>query len=90
MNWGPYFYPDSRHIVYSTSIHGHQNYEVYWMDTETGEQERITFADGFDGLPVFSKDGKKMLWTAKGRTPNKTSQLYIADFKVEPTPVVQR
>ena len=31
-----------------------------------------------------------MLWTAKGRTPNKTSQLYIADFKVEPTPVVQR
>ena len=90
VNWGPYFYPDSRHIVYSTSIHGHQNYEVYWMDTETGEQERITFADGFDGLPVFSKDGKKMLWTAKGRTPNKTSQLYIADFKVEPTPVVQR
>ena len=55
------------------------------MDTETGKQERITFTDGFDGLPVFSNDGKQMLWTAKGRTPDKTSQLFIADFQIEPT-----
>jgi TolB protein len=80
VNWGPYFYPDSRHIVFSTSLQGHQNYEVYWMDVETGKLERITYRDGFDGLPVFSNDGARMLWTSKGRTPDKTSQLFIADF----------
>jgi Tol biopolymer transport system component len=80
VNWGPYFHPDSRHIVYSTSLHGHRNYEVYLMDTETGAQERVTYHDGFDGLPVFSADGKQMMWTSKGRTPDKTSQLFIADF----------
>ena len=90
MNWGPYFYPDSRHIVYSTSLHGHQNYEVYWMDTETGALERITYADGFDGLPVFSRDGKQMLWTSKGRSADKTSQLFIADFQVDPSSVAKR
>jgi Tol biopolymer transport system component len=90
VNWGPYFYPDSRHIVFSTSLHGHQNYEVYWMDTETGKLERITYRDGFDGLPVFSSDGAKMLWTSKGRTPDKTSQLFIADFEKPAEPTAAR
>jgi hypothetical protein len=51
------------------------------MDTETGRQERITYRDGFDGLPVFSRDGKRLMWTSKGRTPDNTSQLWIADFE---------
>lgn len=84
VNWGPYFYPDGKHIIYATSIHGHQNYELYLMDDRGDYKERITYAEGFDGLPVFSNDGKKLLWTSKGRTPDKTSQLFIADFSLEP------
>ncbi len=84
VNWGPYFHPDGRHIVYSTSKHGHYNYEVYMMDIESGQEERITYAFGFDGLPVFSPDGTKMMWTSKGRTADDTSQLFIADFSLEP------
>ncbi len=80
VNWGPYFHPDGRHIVYSTSLHGHRNYEIYLMDVETGLQDRVTYRDGFDGLPVFSNDGAKLLWTSKGRNPENTSQLYLADF----------
>jgi TolB protein len=40
---------------------------------------RITFAPGADVLPVFSPDGKKLMWTSNrdGRSP---TQLYIADF----------
>lgn len=82
VNWGPYFHPDGRHIVYATSRHGHQNYEIYLMDVETGKEERITFHDGFDGLPVFSPDGKRMMWTSSGRTADKKSQLFIADFSM--------
>jgi Tol biopolymer transport system component len=90
VNWGPYFHPDSRHIVYSTSLHGHANYEIYLMDTETGAQERVTYRDGFDGLPVFSADGSKLMWTSKGRTPDNTSQLFIADFVNGPVASVSR
>lgn len=80
VNWGPYWHPDSRHVIYATSKHGHQNYELYLMDVDSGREERITFFDGFDGLPVFSPDGKRLMWTSKGRTADKTSQLFIADF----------
>ena len=86
VNWGPFFHPDSRQIVYATSLHGHQNYEIYLMDTETGRQERITYREGFDALPVISGDGKRLLWTSKGRTADKTSQLFIADFDAAPRP----
>jgi Tol biopolymer transport system component len=83
VNWGPYWFTDSRHIVYATSKHGHTNYEIYWMDVDSGQQERITFHDGFDGLPVFSRDGKRLMWTSSGRTADKKSQLFIADFVID-------
>ena len=60
------------------------------MDTETGKQERITSREGFDGLPVFSPDGKKMMWTSKGRTADDTSQLFIADFVLDPDSTASR
>jgi Tol biopolymer transport system component len=40
---------------------------------------RITFAPGADVLPVFSPDGKKIMWTST-RDGRRSAQLYIADF----------
>ena len=84
VNWGPYWHPDNRHIIYATSKHGHANYELYLMDVDTGRETRITYQEGFDGLPVFSPDGKRLMWTSSGRTADRKSQLFIADFTVEP------
>jgi TolB protein len=89
VNWGPFFYLDNRHIIYSTSLHGHQNYELYLIDAETGSQERVTYREGFDALPVFSPDGKRLMWTSKGRTADNTSQLFIADFSLDPQPAAR-
>jgi len=86
VNWGPYFHPDNRHIIYATSRHGHGNYELYLMDVEAGKEERITFREGFDGLPVFSPDGKALMWTSSGRTADKKSQLFLADFEPDGSP----
>jgi Tol biopolymer transport system component len=86
VNWGPFWHPDSTHIVYSTSRHGHSNYEVYLMNVDTGAEARITYHDGFDGLPVISPDGKKLMWTSNGRGTDRNSQLFIADFTLDPPP----
>jgi Tol biopolymer transport system component len=86
VNWGPFWHADSTHIAYSTSRHGHSNYEVYLKNVDTGAEERITYHDGFDGLPVFSPDGKQLMWTSNGRGTDRNSQLFIADFTLEPAP----
>ena len=83
VNWGPYWYKDGKHIIYAGADHSNPavrpNYDLYWMNIETGKKVRITHAPGADVLPVFSPDYKKLMWTSTrdGRQP---SQLYIADF----------
>lgn len=79
VNWGPYFHPDGKHIVYATSIHGHHNYELYLMRDDGSKPTRITYCAGFDGLPAFSPDGKYLMWSSK-RTKDDTTQLFIAKY----------
>jgi TolB protein len=80
VNWGPFFHPDDKHIVYATSAHGHANYELYLMRDDGSAKTRITYCAGFDGLPVFSPDGKFLMWSSK-RTADGTTQLFIARYK---------
>lgn len=81
--WAPYWYKDSRHIIYTAADHSdplvRPNYDLYWMDIETGKKTRLTFAPGADVLPVFSPDYRKVMWTSTrdGRQP---AQLFVADF----------
>lgn len=79
VNWAPYWHPDGRHILYTTSLHGHQNYEIYLMRRDGTRKTRITHSEGFDGLPVVSPDGKYLLWSSK-RTGS--TQVTIARFKL--------
>jgi Tol biopolymer transport system component len=79
VNWGPYWHPDGGHIVYATSAHGHHNYELYWMNADGSGKTRITYAPGFDGLPVFSADGRYLMWSGK-RTKDNTTQVFLARF----------
>jgi Tol biopolymer transport system component len=82
VNWGPYWYRDSKHIIYGGANHGvpgRPNYDLYWLDVDTGKKVRITYAPGADVLPVFSPDGKRLMWTST-RDGRRAAQLYIADF----------
>jgi Tol biopolymer transport system component len=87
VNWGPYWYPDGKHIVYAAADHSNPtvrpNYDLWWLNVDTGKKVRLTFAPGADVLPVFSPDGKQLMWTSTrdGRQP---AQLYLADF-IPPT-----
>ena len=50
---------------------------VWWMDVETGKTTRLTYHPAADVLPVFSPDGKQVLWTSSRNGP---PQLFSADF----------
>ena len=83
VQWGPTWHKDGKHIIYAGADHSNPamrpNYDLYWMNVETGSKERITFFPGADLLPVFTPDGNKLMWTST-RDKQHSSQLYIAEF----------
>lgn len=90
VNWAPYFHPGGDFIIwgradYSQGPRG-ANFDLYTMPIESddthftsGEMTRVTFHEKADVLPVFSPDGKKLMWTSS-RTEDGSSQLWIADW----------
>lgn len=81
--WAPYWYKDGQHIIYTAADHSNPmarpNYDLYWMNIETGKKVRLTFAPGADVLPVFDPTYTKVMWTST-RDGRQAAQLYIADF----------
>ena len=74
--------------MYATSNVSHQNYELFAISSRLHEDGsmptpvRVSFAYGFDGLPVYNQDGSLLMWTGQRTEPdatgNRSSQLYIA------------
>lgn len=92
VNWAPFWHPSGKYLVYASSQVSHGNYEVFALAFDADEPEqrnepvRVTYAPGFDGLPVFSSDGKWMMWTAqrgedRGPDGKASSQLWVAEWK---------
>lgn len=93
VNWAPYFHPDGKTIVWARADYSRgpmfANFDLYAMDVEStdttiepGEITRVTYHPKANVLPVFSPDGKKLMWTSN-RTEDGSSQLWIADWKNE-------
>jgi Tol biopolymer transport system component len=79
MSWAPFFHPSGDYIVFTTNIHGYDNFELYIVDS-LGKQKpvRVTDEAGFDGLPVFTPDGDQLSWTR--RDQKGFSQIYLASW----------
>jgi TolB protein len=90
VNWAPYWHPSGKLLVYGSSFVSHQNYEVFAVEVDMNtpgselRTRRVTWADGADVLPVFSRDGKLMTWCSQ-RGPKiegeakSSSQVWIAE-----------
>ena len=90
VNWCPYFHCSGNYIVWSGANYSRgpqsANFDLFTLEidyTSTkfkgGKVTRITADKKADVLPVFSPDGKKLMWTST-RTEDGTSQLWIADW----------
>lgn len=79
MSWAPYFHPSGDYLIFTTNKLGYTNFELYIVDAKgTKDPVRVSFWDGFDGLPVFTPDGKKLAWTH--RNEKGESQIYWASW----------
>ena len=81
-NFGPYFFPGKR-IIFASNMDDPRgrNFELYKIKTDGTGLERITFNDTFDGFPMFSPDGKKLVFASNrnAKTQGETN-VFIADW----------
>jgi Tol biopolymer transport system component len=88
-NWAPSWHPDGQHIIFSSNMDdwredlrtfGH-NFELYLIHRNGTHLKRLTFNTVFDGFPMFSHDGKKLVF-ASNREPQKprATDIFIADW----------
>ena len=83
MSWAPFYHPSGDYLIFTTNRHGFANFELYLIDAEgKSAPVRVTYTKGFDGLPVFTPDGKRLAWTTN-RTPSKKSQIFVSDWNHE-------
>jgi Tol biopolymer transport system component len=83
MSWAPYEHPSGRYFIFSSNKLGFENFELFLVDIEGAKEPvRVTYSDGFDGLPVPSPDGKMLSWTSS-RSGGSAGQLFLAEWNHE-------
>jgi Tol biopolymer transport system component len=85
MSWAPYEHPSGAYILFASNKLGFENFEVFMVDSQgTREPVRVTYSDGFDGLPVPSPDGRQLAWTSsRSGGTGSAGQLFLAQWNHE-------
>jgi Tol biopolymer transport system component len=83
MSWAPYVHPSGQYVIFASNKLGFENFELFMVDMQgTKEPVRVTYSDGFDGLPVPSPDGKQLAFTSS-RSGGDAGQLFLAQWNHE-------
>lgn len=80
-NLAPFFHPDGRRIIFTSNMENPREWDLYLVEIETGKIERVTYYEGFDSFPMFTRDGKKLVWASNrgGKVQGETN-IFIADW----------
>jgi Tol biopolymer transport system component len=86
-NWAPYFTPDGKKIIFASNMKnpkgpGASNFDLYLVNIDGTGLEQVTFHEAFDGFPMFSPDGTKLVFASNrnAKLPTETN-VFIADWK---------
>ena len=83
MSWAPYEHPSAEYFIFASNKLGFENFELFIVDAKGAKEPvRVTYSDGFDGLPVPSPDGKTLAWTSS-RSGGSAGQLFLAQWNHE-------
>ena len=86
-NFAPYFFAGDQKIIFASNMKDPKggNFDLYSVNRDGSGLEQLTFDEGFDGFPMFTEDGKKLIWESSRNsgTPYATN-VFIADWVENP------
>ncbi len=57
------------------------NFDLYLINRDGTGLQQITFDKGFDGFPMFTNDGKKLIWGSNRHGAKEgDTNVFIADW----------
>jgi Tol biopolymer transport system component len=85
-NFAPFFTPDGRRLIFSSNHRtprgpAAQNFDLYLVNLDGTGLEQVTTSPLFDGFPMFSPDGRHLVWASNRHyaKPGETN-IFIADW----------
>ncbi|TAJ22816.1 MAG: hypothetical protein EPO64_12730, partial [Nitrospirae bacterium] len=93
-NFAPFFHPDGRRIIFASDQHERQpdrpserptdrphSFHLYLVGDDGTGLEQVTFAGGFNSFPMFSPDGKQVVWVSdRNATSRGEFNVFLADW----------
>ena len=58
-----------------------RDFELYLVNADGSGLDRVTNDPEFDGFPMFSPDGKQLVWASGRSSKDGDLNLFIADWK---------
>ena len=86
-NFGPFWHPDGKRVIFSSNYGDPQGreFDLFIIDaTGAGpgaEPERVTHTEEFDGFPMFTRDGKTLVFASnRHHEVAGDTNIFIADW----------
>ncbi len=85
-NFSPYFHPDGKRIIFSSNLEtrgegGRPSFHLYLVRDDGTEVERLTTEGHFNSFPMFSPDGKRLVWVSdRNTTARGEFNVFLADW----------
>lgn len=88
-NFGPSWTPDGKQIIFASNFSNPRggNFDLYLVNSDArlagpSQVEQVTHSPVFDGFPMFSPDGSKLIWASNRNAAKPTeTNLFLADWK---------
>lgn len=82
-SFAPFLHPNGRKVIFSTNYGDPKGreFDLYMIGVDGKGLERVTYAPEFDGFPMFSRDGKKIVFASNryGSVHGETN-VFVADW----------